>query len=143
MLLALLILAMLLSGCVSKSAYEELQTERDAVLSQLATLQAEHNALLEVYPPRDFSSLAELQQWLLQNDVSEQPASSSVEEMYTKGLVLQQNAIEDGYLISVDFEIPYPFFYFVYGVAIIDGDIWLWEVEMDEPFKAQNWDKVK
>ena len=143
MLLALLLLIVLLSGCVSKSKYEELQAERDTVLSQLATLQAEYDVLLEVYPPSDFSSLAELQQWLLQNDVSEQPASASVEEMYTKGLALQQDAIEDGYLISVDFEIPYPFFYFIYGVAIIDGEIWLWEVETDEPFKAQNWDKVK
>jgi hypothetical protein len=143
MLLALLIFVVLLSGCVSKSAYEELQTERDAVLSQLANLQAEYDALIEVYPPRDFSTLAELQQWLSQNDVSEQPASASVEEMYAKGLALQQDAIEDGYVISVDFEIPYPFFYFVYGVAIIDGEIWLWEVETDEPFKAQNWDKVK
>ena len=111
--------------------------------SSLDTVQAEYDAINEVFPPHDFASLAELVEWLAANDVSEQPAATTIEELYHKGLLIQEAAARDGYLISVDFEVPYPFFWFVYCVAIIDGEIWLWEAETDEPFKAQNWDKVK
>jgi len=111
--------------------------------ASLSSLQAEYDAISEVFPPRDFASLAELLEWLNDNDVSAQPEATTVEELYHKGLLIQEAAARDGYLISVDFEVPYPFFYFVYCVAVIDGEIWLWEVETDQPFKADNWDKVK
>ena len=135
---------------VSRSDYEALQQENESLEANYAQLDNNYitvnNELAEirkVHPPRDFSSLEELQNWLLSNDVSELPPASTVEQLYSKGLTIQEDALKDGYIISVDFEVPYPFMYFVYGVAIIDGNIWLWEVETDEPWKAEGLDKVK
>jgi hypothetical protein len=128
---------------VSRAEYSSLEADLAALQTMHDSTKAELADIKQLYPPRDFSSEQELREWLAANDVSEQPAAITVEEMYAKGLVVQQAAARDGYIISVDFEVPYEFFYFVYCVAIIDGDIWLWEVETDDLFKAQNWDKVK
>jgi hypothetical protein len=128
---------------VSRAEYNNLEADLAGLQTAYDSTQAELADLKQLYPPRDFTSEQELREWLASNDVSEQPAATTVEEMYTKGLAVQEAAARDGYLISVDFEVPYEFFYFVYCVTIIDGEIWLWEVETDEPFKAQNWDKVK
>jgi hypothetical protein len=135
---------------VSRAEYNDLESDLAGLQDDLASLQVEYNSALaelagikQLCPPRDFTSEQELREWLADNDVSEQPAAATVEELYAKGLAVQEAAASDGYLISVDFEVPYEFYYFVYCVAIIDGDIWLWEVETDEPFKAGNWDKVK
>ena len=128
---------------VSRAEYNNLEADLAGLQTAYDSTQAELADLKQLYPPRDFTSEQELREWLASNDVSEQPAATTVEEMYAKGLAIQEAAARDGYLISVDFEVPYEFFYFVYCVTIIDGEIWLWEVETDEPFKAQNWDKVK
>ena len=128
---------------VSRAEYNNLEADLAGLQTAYDSTQAELADLKQLYPPRDFTSEQELREWLASNDVSEQPAATTVEEMYAKGLAVQEAAARDGYLISVDFEVPYEFFYFVYCVTIIDGEIWLWEVETDEPFKAQNWDKVK
>ena len=134
MLLVLLALAMLLSGCVSKSKYEDLQAERDAALSQLATLQAGYDALVAVYPPRDFSSVEELENWLLENDVSEQPPPDifDVEQMYSRALQIQADALKDGYIVSVDIDVISFDLAYIACVAIIDGDFWWWYPETDE-----------
>ncbi|MES0329566.1 MAG: hypothetical protein ABUK06_04700 [Dehalococcoidales bacterium] len=128
---------------VSRAEYNNLEADLAGLQTAYDSTQAELADLKQLYPPRDFTSEQELREWLASNDVSEQPAATTVEEMYAKGLAIQEAAARDGYLISVDFEVPYEFFYFVYCVTIIDGEIWLWEVETDEPFKAQNWGKVK
>jgi hypothetical protein len=128
---------------VSRAEYSSLEADLAALQTMHDSTKAELADIKQLYPPRDFSSEQELREWLAANDVSEQPAATTVEEMYAKGLAIQEAAARDGYIISVDFEVPYEFFYFVYCVAIIDGDIWLWEVETDDLFKAQNWDKVK
>jgi hypothetical protein len=128
---------------VSRAEYNNLEADLTGLQTAYDSTQAELADLKQLYPPRDFTSEQELREWLASNDVSEQPAATTVEEMYAKGLAVQEAAARDGYLISVDFEVPYEFFYFVYCVTIIDGEIWLWEVETDEPFKAQNWGKVK
>jgi hypothetical protein len=128
---------------VSRAEYSSLEADLAALQTMHDSTKAELADIKQLYPPRDFSSEQELREWLANNDVSEQPAATTVEEMYAKGLAIQEAAARDGYIISVDFEVPYEFFYFVYCVAIIDGDIWLWEVETDDLFKAQNWDKVK
>lgn len=128
---------------VSRAEYSSLEADLAALQTMHDSTKAELADIKQLYPPRDFSSEQELREWLANNDVSEQPAATTVEEMYAKGLAVQEAAARDGYIISVDFEVPYEFFYFVYCVAIIDGDIWLWEVETDDLFKAQNWDKVK
>ena len=135
---------------VSRAEYNDLETDLASLQDDLAGLQTLHDStkaeladIKQLYPPRDFASEQELREWLVNNDVSEQAEATTVEEMYAKGLAIQEAAAKDGYLISVDFEVPYSFYYFVYCVAIIDGDIWLWEVETDELFKAESWGKVK
>ena len=135
---------------VSRAEYNDLEADLASLQDDLAALQTVHDStqaeladIKQLYPPRDFASEQELREWLANNDVSEQAEATTVEEMYAKGLAIQEAAAKDGYLISVDFEVPYSFYYFVYCVAIIDGEIWLWEVETDELFKAESWDRVK
>ena len=135
---------------VSRADYNNLETDLASLQDDFSSLQIEYDStkaeltdLKQLYPPKDFASEQVLREWLADNDVSEQPEATTVEDLYTKGLAVQEAAAKDGYLISVDFEVPYEFYYFVYCVAIIDGDIWLWEVETNDPFKAENWGKVK
>jgi hypothetical protein len=135
---------------VSRADYNDLEADLANLQDDFSSLWIEYDStkaeltdLKQFYPPQDFASEQDLREWLADNDVSEQPEATTVEELYTKGLAVQEAAAKDGYLISVDFEVPYEFYYFVYCVAIIDGDIWLWEVETDDPFKVDNWAKVK
>ena len=93
---------------------------------------------------RDFSSLSELQDWLLANDVSERPPTEYAEGWYSKALDIQEDALGDGYIISVDYDYDEVEDLFrVWCVTIIDGDIWLWSPETDEPLHDDNLGKVK
>jgi hypothetical protein len=131
----------LLAGCgVSKSDYETLQAELDGVQSDLTSLQADYEAISnelaqikEVYPPRDFSSVTELEDWLLENDVSEKPVTPTAEAWYGRALEVQEDALADGYVVSVDYDyISETEKYMVYCVTIINGDIYYWDPETDE-----------
>ena len=149
----------LLAGCgVSKSEYEALQaekanleTELAAVQSDLASQQADYqaasNELAEietVYPPRDFSSLSELQDWLLANDVSERAAATNAESLYSKALEIQEDALNDGFIVSANLEYDASEdVYYILCVTIINGDIWLWNPETDEPVQYTDLGKVK
>jgi len=178
--LTLLILAaVLLAGCVSKSEYEALQTEQAALVqekasltselqqvqSDLTSVQAEYDAqkadydelnadyeaanqelaeIKEVYPPRDFSSLSELQDWMLANDVSERPITEAAERWYSKALEIQETALKDGYIVSADYDYDEEAdLYMVYCVTIINGEIWYWDPETDEPYQDNSLGKVK
>ena len=129
---------------VSKSDYEALEVENSSLSSQLQQtkadlnqLQTDYNAvnseladIKKVYPPRDFSSVEELTTWLKSNEVSEiiTPGYFEAEERYSWALKVQEDALKDGYIISVDFDVPI----YVACVAIIDGDFWWWYPETDE-----------
>lgn len=157
--LVVLCLAMVpLAGCVSKSEYEALQADYDALNANNETLQADYDELnanyeaveeelaeiKEVYPPRDFSSLSELTDWLLQNDVSERPLATTAERWYSKALEIQEDALKDGYIISVDYDYDEETdLYSVFCVTIINGDIWYWDPETDEPHQEYYLGKVK
>jgi len=144
LIIGLVILGVVLALLVvSRSDYEALQADLANLQADYDSVKSELDDIKKVYPARNFSSLEELKDWLLENDVSELPPAATVEQLYSKGLTIQEDALEDGYIISVDFEVPYHFMYFVYCVAIIDGDIWLWEVETDEPWKAEGWGQVR
>ena len=128
-----------LTGCmgIPQSEYEALQADYEAVNNELTEIK-------EVYPPRDFSSLSELQDWLLVNDVSEKPTTTSAEDWYGRALEIQEDALEDGYIVSVD----YDYYeetddYGIWCVTIINGDIWLWDPETDESFQDYSLGKVK
>lgn len=154
----------LLAGCgVSKAEYEALQTEKANVETELAaaqsdltSLQADYDALdadyeaassdlaefEAVYPPGDFSSRTELEDWLLENDVSEKPTTATVAAWYGRALEVQEDALADGYVVSVDYD------YVEDGVTvvcttIINGRIFWWDPETDEVFEDTNMGTVK
>jgi len=148
-----------LGGCgVSQSEYDALQAENasleadlQAAQSDLASLQADYEAtsnelaeINEVYPPRDFSSITELEEWLRTNDVSERPIAPLAGAWYRKALEIQEDALMDGYIVSTDYDYdPQTATYLVYCVTIIDGDIWYWDPETDEPYADYSLGKVK
>ena len=117
--------------------YDELNANYMATKNELAEIK-------EVYPPKDFSSLSELQDWLLTNDVSERPVTEFAEGWYGRALEIQEDALKDGYMISVnlDYGETEDLFY-IACVTIIDGDIWWWNPETDEPIQYYGFGKVK
>jgi outer membrane murein-binding lipoprotein Lpp len=157
--LVVLCLAMIsLAGCVSKSEYEALQADYDTLNADNDTLQADYDELnanyaaveaeladiQQVYPPRDFSSLSELTDWLLQNDVSERPLATTAENLYSKALEIQEDALKDGYIVSADFDYDENVdLFYISCVTIINGDTWYWDPETDEPIQYYYWGKVK
>lgn len=157
--LVVLCLAMVpLAGCVAKSEYEALQADYDELEANYETLQADYDELdanyvaveaeladiQQVYPPRDFSSLQELQDWLLVNDVSERPVTTTAERWYSKALEIQEDALKDGYMVSADYDYdPETDLFYIFCVTIINGDIWYWDPETDEPYQEHYLGKVK
>ena len=124
-----------------KNDLEVCEAERDSLSGQLsqaqsslASLQADYDVISAVFPPRDFATVAELQNWLGQNEVSELPPVNifDIEGLYSKALKVQADAAEDGYIISVDIDMISSSLAYVACVAIIDGDFWWWDPETDE-----------
>lgn len=114
--------------------YDTLKGDHDKLNADYEAANAELAGIKEVYPPRDFSSLSELQDWLLANDVSERPVATTAENKYSKALEIQEDALKDGYIVSVDLDYePQTELYYIACATIIDGDIWAWNPETDEP----------
>jgi len=111
---------LLLSGCgISEAEYE--------------ALEAELNDLKEVCPPRDFSSLSELEDWLSNNDISEEPITEYADDWYRKALRIQEDALEDGYIVSADYDLwEDGETASVWCVAIVRGRVFFWDPESDE-----------
>lgn len=133
---------------VSRAEYNDLQDDLASLQDDLAGLQIEYDSataeladIKQLYPPRDFASEQELREWLANNDVSDMPAPSlaDVEARYALALKIQEDALADGYIISVDFDYPI----YIACIAIIDGYLWVWEPESDDAFLYQGWDRVK
>ncbi len=147
----------LLAGCVSKSEFEAVAAEKESLEVEKQSLQAEKAALeadkeslqadyskltvdyksantelaeiKAVYPPRNFSSSHELEEWLLANDVSERPASTNVEDLYSKALEIQEDALNDGFIVSV--WIDYRIEAVLCATVIGGGAISMWSPETD------------
>jgi len=93
---------------------------------------------------RDFSSLTEFEDWLQANDVSERPTAEYASEWYRKALEIQEDALSDGYIVSANYYYDsYTKTYAVYCTTIIDGDVWYWDPETDEPYPDYSLGKVK
>jgi hypothetical protein len=118
---------LLLAGCgISKTEHEALQSDYD-------TLEAELDGIKEVYPPVDFSSIAELEDWLSTNNVSEEPITEYADEWYRKALKIQEDALEDGYIVSADYDIwEDGETASVWCVTIIRGRVFFWDPETDD-----------
>jgi len=122
---------------VPQSEYEALQAENASLTAELAEMK-------EVYPPRDFSSLSELRDWLMANDISEKPDTAYYEDWHGRALEVQEAAARDGYLVSVDYDYwEEDDSYSVWCGTIIDGYIWLWDPETDEAFQDEDFGIVE
>jgi len=109
----------------------DLNNQVSSLTAENDDLQDELDDINEVFPPRNFSSYGELTNWLASNDVSGPPYTPTVEEWYARAMELQQDALDDGYIISVDID------YFedganVWCVAIINGSLFYWDPELDD-----------
>lgn len=138
-----------LAGCVSKSDYETVVDEKTALTaqvseltSQLGTLQEQYDEIASVFPPRDFSTVAELEAWLAQDSTDTLAPASTIEEQYSLGLKMQLAALTDGYIISIDQEYINEYFFFILAIAVVDGDTWVWEIDTDEIYQPIGWGKV-
>ena len=130
-LVILVLSTMAITGCgVSQSDYDAVKNELDAIK--------------EVYPPGEFSSRIELEDWLSKNNISEKPDSTYVDGWFSKALEIQEDALLDGYIVSAD----YDYFedddlYTVFCTTIIEGYVWYWDPESDEVFSDAYLGKVK
>ena len=126
-----------------EAALNKAQDELQSVKKELESATKELDEIKKVYPLRDFPSLRELQEWLIKNDVSRRSPTTSAEAWYSKALEIQEDAMRDGYMISVDEDSDDEGNASVYCVAVINGDIWYWDPETDEPTQNISWAKVK
>ena len=120
--------------CDLTSRLEESKADLEAKEYELAAVQEELAEIKEVYPARDFSSSKELRDWLAANDVSEFSPSTVAEKLYEKALQIQEDALADGLIISVDLDPgKQKDEWYISCVAVIDGELWAWGPESDEP----------
>lgn len=125
----------------TESDLADAESQASSLQSQVSSLQSTSSkassdlaAIQEVYPPRHFTSATELRQWLAANAISDMPASSVAETLVDKTLQLQEAALEDGYIISLDIDED-PDFFYVNALALIGGLIWIIDVETDEVYQ--------
>ncbi len=124
--------------------FQALQDMKDAIELQLLTASDQVAALQAVYPPRDFASLRELEDWLAANDVSEKPITANAEDWIGRAIEVQEDALADGYVVSVDYDGPdADGLYLVYCTAVINGFIYFWDPETDEVWQDTSLGSVK
>ena len=135
----------LLVGCgVSPSDYDALQADYDELNTKNEAVEKELAEIKEVYPAEDFSSLSELKDWLLENDVSEKPDITYADDWYGRALEVQEDALRDGYIVSVDYDYDAEDdSYFVWCTTIINGRIFYWDPEIDDVFEENDLGTVK
>ena len=101
--------------------------------SDLSEVQSKLTEINKVYPPRHFSSMNELHDWLVSNDVSDRSGSTTAEDVYAKALDIQEDALQDGYIVSawIDYYAEEEMFY-VLCTAVAGGNVYMWDPENDE-----------
>ena len=119
-----------------------LQTDKANLTADLADLQEQHDAATaalaavnDVFPPRQFATLQELTAWLTGNSVSERLPSIYAEDWYQAGLDLQLDALGDGYLVSVDYDVFDDGSYSIWCTTVIGGTIYYWDPETDDYYE--------
>ena len=142
--LVILILAMVsLAGCgISQSDYEALQADYDELNAEYEVVETELAEIKEVYPPKDFPSLTVLNDWLLENDVSEKPATTYADDWYGRALEVQEDALKDGYIVSADYDATEEGAA-AWCITVINGRIFYWDPETDEVFEEYAFGTVK
>ena len=136
---------LLLTGCVSKSKYETLQTSFTSLESEHGKLQANYENLQKeltdikkVYPPHDFASVKDLQDWISQNI---QPESKYLEDNFRSALKVQTAGIKEGYLISVMYDVDdsKPNTGWIYNATTVDGALYYWDPSNTDVYEDYKW----
>jgi type II secretory pathway pseudopilin PulG len=120
------------------SQLQQAQTDKSQLQADLDTASADLAEIQAVFPPTNFSSPLELESWLASNVISLQPPATTWEQWYSKALQLQAEALADGFIVSVDYDYFFDEtgeFLSVWNIAIIDGTVWFWDPEFDEPLQ--------
>ncbi len=91
---------------------------------------------------RDFTSLSELQDWLLENVVSEKPSTKYAEDWYGRALEVQEDALKAGYIVSADYDAMEEGVV-VWCTTVINGKVFYWDPETDEVFEEYYLGTVK
>jgi hypothetical protein len=74
-----------------------------------------------------------LEDWLSNNDISEEPITEYADDWYRKALRIQEDALEDGYIVSADYDLwEDGETASVWCVAIVRGRVFFWDPESDE-----------
>jgi len=134
-----------LAGCgIPKGEHEALQADYDELQANYDAVVEELDAIKEVYPPRDFSSIRELEEWLQANDVSDRPVTEYADDWYRRALEIQEDALRDGYIVSADYDLMEDGeSAVVWCVAIINGRAFFWDPETDEVAEESFFGTVK
>jgi len=89
--------------------------------------------IVAVYPPRHFSSQAELEAWLADNDISDTPMPESEYSRMMMTLDVQQAAMADGFIVSTVIEYrAVEDRYYNYCQAVINSTVFWWFPWSDE-----------
>ena len=128
------IAVILLAGCgIPQADYDKLDVEHTTLQADYEAVQSELAEIKEVYPPEDFSSLSELNDWLLENDVSGKPITAYGEDWYGRALEVQEDALMDGYIVSADYDYDAEDdSYLVWCTTIINGRVFYWDPETND-----------
>lgn len=105
---------------------------------------AELDEIKRIYPPRDFATLKELQDWLAENDISERQEALNAAQLYGRALEIRDDALEDSFLVSTNiYYNEVKELWYIGCTATIDGYIWIWGPTHDEPVQLGRIGKVK
>jgi hypothetical protein len=123
-----------LSG--SQSQASQLQSDLAAAQAELAAANAQINDLQNAPAAGYFSSVTELQNWLLQNGVSDQSYATTYAGWYNKALEVQRDALSDGYIISVQYHYcdEEQHITYIACIAAVGGYLWMWDPETDDVY---------
>ena len=137
----ILLLSLPIVSCgVSQDYHNTVVDERNALQAKVTSLQkeldtakAELAEIKKVYPPREFSSKTELRDWIFKNDVSDRPDTLYASDWYSYALDIQDDALEDGYIVSAWIDwYPDDDDFYVQCTAIVEGTVYMWDPETDE-----------
>lgn len=119
---------------------DKAKSDLGAAQGQIKTLQGDYETasaelaeIKKIYPPREFSSKTELRNWIFENDVSDRPDTLYASDWYSYALDVQDDALEDGYIVSawIDWYLDDDDFY-VLCSAVVEGNVYMWDPETDE-----------
>ena len=76
--------------------------------------------------------------------LGDQPICDYASEWYNKALQVQWDALSEGYIVSANYYYDSATdSYVVDCTTVIDGDIWYWDPETDQPYADYSLGKVK